>query len=185
MQLYTVVYCGCCLFYFTAWASIGLVPDEPRIAERVRLALDGEGLPDPLQEPEAIGWWMDDDGWYLLIRLRREIVAPSRRGSIQKVFIVWQFIYNWNYVCLYIHIYIYICIYIYIYVYVYVNVKVYWNARFGVQVRCAVWKPVSAPQGQRWRWRSCFHPSVERCQDRAIILQHFYKPLIPGTVAGR
>lgn len=31
----------------------GLVPDEPRIAERVRLALDGEDLPDPLQEPEA------------------------------------------------------------------------------------------------------------------------------------
>ena len=33
--------------------STGLVPDEPRIAERVRLALDGDGLPDPLQEPEA------------------------------------------------------------------------------------------------------------------------------------
>eukprot|EP00434_Breviolum_minutum_P040000 symbB.v1.2.035538.t1/scaffold4809.1/size34500/1 len=31
----------------------GLVPDEPRIAERVRLALDGDSLPDPLQEPEA------------------------------------------------------------------------------------------------------------------------------------
>ena len=30
------------------------MPDEPRIAERVRLALDGEDLPDPLQEPEAI-----------------------------------------------------------------------------------------------------------------------------------
>ena len=29
------------------------MPDEPRIAERVRLALDGEDLPDPLQEPEA------------------------------------------------------------------------------------------------------------------------------------
>ena len=34
-------------------ASTGLVPDEPRIAERVRLALDGDSLPDPLQEPEA------------------------------------------------------------------------------------------------------------------------------------
>ena len=30
------------------------MPDEPRIAERVRLALDGEDLPDPRQEPEAI-----------------------------------------------------------------------------------------------------------------------------------
>ena len=35
----------------------GMVPDEPRVAERVRVALDslhGEGLPDPLQEPEAL-----------------------------------------------------------------------------------------------------------------------------------
>ena len=31
-------------------ASTGLVPDEPRIAERVRLALDGDSLPDHLQE---------------------------------------------------------------------------------------------------------------------------------------
>eukprot|EP00913_Durusdinium_trenchii_P022716 g21333.t1 len=31
----------------------GLVPDEPHLAERVRLALNGEPMPDPSQEPEA------------------------------------------------------------------------------------------------------------------------------------
>ncbi|CAK9089110.1 unnamed protein product [Durusdinium trenchii] len=33
--------------------SRGLVPDEPHLAERVRLALNGEPMPDPSQEPEA------------------------------------------------------------------------------------------------------------------------------------
>lgn len=72
------------------------MPDEPRIAERVRLALDGEDLPDPLQEPEAIRLMTDrclihiDTYWYVWYGKLREITALIRRGSIQNIWTVWQ-----------------------------------------------------------------------------------------------